>query len=241
MRIHKTASEALAAQISDRLPQETICPEEFEWRVRGLPSAKLRAFSFFQGHISPATLTAVFNPLRVFTMLRAPKERLLSCFFYWKQGSVVARGEFFDKIALLSLLEFLQSEEPLIRRTTWNVQARLLAGGQFGGVDEHRQNVFGPWLSEQDLAAEAVRALDRFAFVGVTEEYELSLRAAYELMELGQPPPPVRVNVTSSRPASYRELLADRLISQELSRLTWADQIVYDAAYRKLTAQNGCR
>ena len=234
MRIHKTAGEALAKQVCDRLPANTICPAEFEWQVRNLPLADLHQFSFFQGHISPSSLSAVFDPLRVFTMLRAPRERLLSCFFYWKEGSKSARTEFFDAIAKLSLAEFLRSEDPIIRRATWNVQARLLAGGQFGGVDQLRQNVFGPWLDESNLAAEAVRALDRFAFVGVAERYEVSLHRAYALLELGEPPPPERFNVTSAKPARYKELLATPEISDALSRLIGADQIVYDAVCRRL-------
>jgi hypothetical protein len=236
MRIHKTAGEALAKQICDRLPADTICPEQFEWQVRNLPLADLRRFSFFQGHISPSSLSAVFAPLRVFTMLRAPRERLLSCFFYWKEGSKFARTKFFDAIGSLSLAEFLCSEDPIIRRVTWNVQARLLAGGQFGGIDSLRQNVFGPWLAESDLATEAVRALDSFAFVGVAEKYEMSLQRAYALLELGEPPPPERINVTSARTASYPELLAIPRIGDALSRLVRADQIVYDAACRRLEA-----
>lgn len=235
MRIHKTAGEALAKQICDRLPAGSACPEPFEWQVRNLPLATLRRFSFFQGHISPAALSAAFTHLRVFTMLRAPRERLLSCFYYWKAGSKIASSAFFDAIAPLSLLEFLRSEEPIIRRVTWNVQARLLAGGQFGGADHLRQNVFGPWLAGRDLATEAARAMDCFAFVGVAERYEISLRTAYALLDLGEPPPPERINVTAGRPVSYEALLETPEIADALARLTEADQVVYEAACRRLT------
>jgi len=234
MRIHKTAGEALAKQICDRLPADRVFPKAFEWQVRSLSSAELRQFTFFQGHISPSSLSTVFTELRVFTMLRSPMERLLSCFFFWKQLSKRRTTEFFDTVAGLSLLDFLQSEEPLIRRATWNVQARLLAGGQFGGIDSLRQNVFGPWLGEAALAAEAVHALDRFAFVGAMERYETSLARAYALLGLGEPPPPEIVNVTSGKPASYQELLAEPEIADALASLTVADQIVYDAAIRAL-------
>jgi len=237
MRIHKTAGEALAKQVRDRLPKDTVCPAEFEWRVRGLTLAELRQFSFFQGHISPSALSTVFTPLRVFTMLREPKERLLSCFYYWKEGAKNANNEFFDTIASMSLLEFLRSEEPIIRRATWNVQARLLAGGQFGGINQHRQSVFGPWLTEPELAAAAVRALERFAFVGITERYQTSLQKAYALLVLGEPPPPERINVTESRPVSYDRLLAIPEIADALAQLTGADQIIYDAAFRKLDSE----
>jgi hypothetical protein len=234
MRIHKTAGTALAKQVCDRLAADVVCPAKFEYQVRNLPVAELRQFSFFDGHISPTALSAMLRPLRVFTMLRSPKERLLSCFFYWKEGSKHARSEFFDAISSVSLVEFLRSEDPVIRRATWNVQARLIAGGQFGDADGHRQNVFGPWLGGSDLATEAVRALDRFAFVGTAEEYEASLRGVYALLGLGEPPPPEWVNVTSVRPASYGELLAIPEIDDALSRLTEFDQIVYNAAYRGL-------
>ncbi len=236
MRIHKTAGEALVKQIRDRLPDETVCPAEFEWEARSLILTEIRQFSFFQGHISPSALMAACPDLRVFTMLRSPRERLLSCFYYWKEGSKIARSEFFDAIAVLSLVEFLRSEDPIIRRATWNVQARLLAGGQFGGANEQRQNVFGPWLSEPELATEAVRALDRFAFVGTAGRYALSLHRVYALLELGDPPPPEQINVTASRPVSYDELLADQEIAEALAPLIWADQIVYDTVTRTLDA-----
>ncbi len=234
MRIHKTASEALAKQICDRLPAETVCPEQFEWRVRELPAAALSRFNFFHGHISPATLSEVFGPLRVFTMLRDPRERLLSCYYYWRAGSKHARNDFFDAISGLSLLDFLRSDMPIIRRATWNVQARLIAGGQFGGVNHLRQNVFGPWRGENDLAAEAIRALDRFTFVGTAERYELSLRRVYALMELGEPPNPERINITPDKPMSYAELLADPDIANALARLTEADQAVHDTVSVRL-------
>jgi len=234
MRIHKTAGEAMAKQIRERLPEGSVCPVEFEWQARQLTSAEVRRFDFFQGHISPAALTPACSELQVFTMLRAPMERVLSCYYYWKEGSKYARTEFFDTIARLSLLEFLRSDDPIIRRSTWNVQARLIAGGQFGGVDEQRQNVFGPWLPEPDLAAEAVRSLDRFVFIGTAENYALSLRRVFALLELGVPPPPERFNVSTSRPDSYDALLAVPEIADAAARLTWADQVVYDSVRRKL-------
>lgn len=234
MRIHKTAGEALAKQVRDRLPQDTVCPEQFEWQVRDLPPEGLRRFSFFQGHISPSALSGAFASLRVFTVLRSPGERLLSCFYYWKEGSKHTKSQFFDAIAKLSLLEFLKSDNPIIHRATWNVQARLLAGGQFGGVDHQRQGVFGPWMAECSLADEALRALDRFVFVGVAENYELSLSKVYTLMELGEPPRPEWRNVTSPKPVTYRELAAVPEIADALARLVEADQIVYDAVSRRL-------
>jgi len=234
MRIHKTASEALAKQVRDRLAPDSVCPEQFEWQVRTLPAERLRRYRFFQGHISPPALTPAVDRLQVFTMLREPRERLLSCFFYWKRSSEQGRGEFFEAVAPLSLLDFLRSDEPIIRRSTWNVQARLLAGGTFGAVDQQRQNVFGPALSESQLADEAIEALRRYAFVGVAEDYELSLRRTYALLALGEPPAPEQINVTAGKPADYAALLADPEIAGALSRLTRVDQTVYEAVRQAL-------
>ena len=229
MRIHKTAGEALAKQISDHLPAGAVFPGKFDWQVRATPAAELRRHRFFEGHITPSSLSALSAQVTVFTMLRDPRERLLSCFYYWKQGARHTKGEFFEAMAPLSLLDFLRSEDPIIRRVTWNVQARLLAGGQFGGVDHQRQAVFGPWLDETALAGEALRALDRFAFVGTTEQYDESLKRAFALLKLGEPPPPERINVTAARPASYARVMACPQVAQALGALTEVDQIVYDA------------
>jgi len=111
-----------------------------------------------------------------------------------------------------------------------------LAGGQFGGTDGLRQNVFGPWLPEVDLGAEAIRALDRYAFVGLAERYEASLASAYSLLDLGHPPLPQRVNVNPYRPSDYGALLARPDIADALSGLTGADRAVYDAVGRRLEA-----
>jgi hypothetical protein len=113
----------------------------------------------------------------------------------------------------------------------------LLAGGQFGGADHLRQNVFGPWTADSDLAGEAVRALDRFALVGIAENYEATLSGVFTLLGLGEPPRPEIINVTVAKPVSYQELLAMPEICDALSRLTWADQIAYDAASSKLSAK----
>jgi hypothetical protein len=237
MRIHKTASEALAKQICDRLPSAIVCPEAFEWQICQRTTSDLRRFSFFHGHISPFALSAAFDSLRVFTMLREPRERLLSCFFFWKARSSVEQGAFFDRMANLSLVEFLRSREPIIYRATYNVQARLLAGGRFGAADQERQSVFGSRLGEGELAGEAIRGLGRFAFVGTTEAYAASLARAYAFLKLGAPPSPERINVTETRLRSYTDLLADPEIADALAQLTQVDQIVYEVACRRLTTE----
>jgi hypothetical protein len=233
MRIHKTASEALAKQICDRLRPAIMCPDAFEWQIRRRTASELRTFSFFHGHISPTSLSVAFGSLRAFTMLRDPRERLLSCFFFWKGRSLGEQGEFFNRMASLSLLEFLRSREPVVYRATYNVQAKLLAGGQFGATDEQRQNVFGPRIEEDELEAEALRGLDRFAFVGLAERYAISLAHVYALLGLGAPPPPEQLNVTQTRPDSYTDLLADPQIDDALSQLTRVDQVIYETARRR--------
>jgi hypothetical protein len=222
MRIHKTGSEALAKQIRDRLPPGAVCPHAFEWQIRDLSPEDVGRYRFFQGHITASSLSAAFDDLRVFTMLRDPRERVLSSYFYWKEGAKFASTPFFRAIADMSLIDFLTSNLPLIRRATWNVQARLIAGGQFGGADALRQNVFGPWLSETELIDAANMAIGRFAFIGIAERYEAALRGAYDLLGLGNPPAAERHNITSAKPASYA-----------LDKITRADQAVYEAAARR--------
>jgi hypothetical protein len=61
---------------------------------------------------------------------------------------------------------------------------------------------------------------------------------AYALLELGDPPPPERINVTPPGHRSFAELLLDPEIAHALASLTMADQVVYEAARQRLGVQS---
>jgi hypothetical protein len=56
------------------------------------------------------------------------------------------------------------------------------------------------------------------------------------LLDLGEPPPPLHINVTEDKPESFEDVLREREIADAIEPLTEIDQQVYDAARIRLTA-----
>jgi hypothetical protein len=203
--------------------------------VRQLDYVALSHFGFFFGHISPAALPFLPSDLSCITMLREPRVRLLSAYAFWKYlAPFNPHNEFFRAIASLTLLQFLQDESPVVRRATWNVQARLLAGGHFGTTDDHRTNVFGPEIGADELADLAEEKLDTFTLVGATEHYAGSLKLACELLGLPKPAFPVTRFRSGATRETYAEMMADAKIMEAIYARTDIDVKVYATALRRL-------
>ncbi len=238
LHIHKTAGTSLKQQLLQSVPVHAVCPYPFEWQVRQLDRATLNRFAFFFGHITPSALPFPSSELTRITMLREPKRRLLSAFAFWKQ--IAPRNqqiEFFRAIAPLSLLQFLRHESPIIRRATWNVQARLLAGGSFGPSDDLRTNVFGPDIEPGALGDLAQEKLDGFALVGAVERYSESLCLARQLLGLGGSLLPEVHNRSGATDQHYAQIMANSDIAEALHELTDIDCRVHAAALRRLEKQ----
>lgn len=240
MHIHKTAGTALAAQLFSHRSSQEICPARFECQVLRMDPILLNQFKIFVGHITPAALLSVGGPLQCVTILREPRIRLLSAFFFWKE--IAARSPhnvFFARLRNLSLLEFLQSDDPLIWHATWNVQARLFAGGRYGAVNDCRTNVLGPSGSPREIARAAIAGLDRFEVVGIAERYSETLTLAFRSQECELPlPTPERHNRGMNIPqGGYEPFLTDSRIAAALDRLTEIDSEVYQIASARLSCQ----
>lgn len=71
----------MLSALSAHFPEHKICPE----RLNGLgdwPSAKLSEYDLFAGHFVFDALSLVPDPKVTFTMLREPKARMLSWYYY---------------------------------------------------------------------------------------------------------------------------------------------------------------
>jgi hypothetical protein len=240
MHIHKTAGTAMSKQLFSHWPGHQICPARFECQVLRIDPVQLSQFTIFFGHITPAALAPVVGPLKYMTILREPRTRLLSAYFFWKD--IAARSQnngFFRRLRDLSLLEFLQSNDPLIWRATWNVQARLIAGGRYGATNDCRTNVFGPQGSPEEISRAAMSGLDRFELVGIAEHYLDTMALAFRLQgDEIQPPAPELHNVGANKPeGGYEPFLADAHIAAALERLTDIDVQIYEAASARLSRQ----
>ena len=236
-RIHKTASTAFASQITEAYGLDRLCPITFEWELSRWDSDRLAAYSIFQGHISVSAMRMRFPDIRAVTMLREPRRRILSAYYFWKRiADNYQESAFFRAIKPMSLLDFLQSRDPLIYSSIYNVQSRLLAGGNFGSCNHTRTNVIGPDLPDDEVFDMAVNCEGRFAFVGSADHYQISLNSAFCLMEL---PPAKNVLMTNVNPdgnARYQQNLENQSIREALEALVVVDDLVY----RRIVSNLSC-
>ena len=238
LHIHKTAGTSLKRQLFQNLPADIMCPCDFEWQVRQLDPAELKRFAIFCGHISAAALPFAASELTQITMLREPRVRLLSALAFWKAiAPHNLNNAFFRAVAPLSLLEFLRDDSPIIRRATWNVQARLLAGGHFGPSNDLRTNVYGPDVDADQLVERAEIGLQSFALVGISERYAESLGLARDLLGLPGPRTPEAHNISGRSPEVYLRVMDDPDVAAALNERTEIDSAIYAAALRRLDRQ----
>ncbi|ESR25243.1 hypothetical protein N177_1915 [Lutibaculum baratangense AMV1] len=211
-------------------------PEEFlhfnSWD--GATDDQIRQARFISGHITSSDIARVPEPKRVVTILRDPKDRILSLYYFWRSmtddyvdrlgepGPVLAKQR--------SLIEFLQSEELFIRYHVDNALVR-----SFLTADSYPlPSTYGS-LPPEELAEHALRQLRTYFFVGFQERFDEDYVAIQ--LSLGLAPQPMaRHNVMADVTAEDgdfepvdRELMTPE-IQKALAQLTSADTIFYEAA-----------
>jgi hypothetical protein len=176
------------------------------------------------------------------TILRNPVDRLISSYFFWR--SQVTRFPDTDhhdvsiRLQSMTLLDYVRNEDPVIRRAAWNVQARLLAGADYGPDPATRTQLFGFEDGLETVVEQALEGFEEFAVVGTVDRFEDSLRAAFRVLDLpGEP----RFEFNNRTPPKFKDQGVTDEVLEHARRMTEADQIVYDAAnvrLSELAAQN---
>lgn len=242
LRAHKTAGESFSAGLQRAFRQSDICDRTFTWQLQGQVADGPFPYRYLQGHMGLPTADRLLPGARLVTILRDPVRRLVSSYFYWRsQSERVGRDwdahEIAVRLADLSLLEFLESEDPVIRRATWNIQARLLAGADYGTTSAGRTQLFGfEDTQAPELAERAIAGMDRFAVVATVARFQDSMEQAYET--LGLPGKAVVVE-TNRTPSKYmNQPITDEVIAAA-RRLTEADEVLFKAAEARLAVERG--
>ncbi|MEM9799777.1 MAG: hypothetical protein AAGA20_05580 [Planctomycetota bacterium] len=239
LRAHKTAGEAFSAGLERVFREGEICERTFTWQLEGEAALPVR---YLQGHIGLPTADRVLPGAQLVTILRDPVKRLVSSYFYWRSQAERNAGEWDAhtialRLADMTLIEFLTSDDPVVRRATWNVQARLLAGADYGKVSADRTQLFGFEDTPADeLADLAIAGMDRFAAVGTVSHFAESMEHAYGALGLPGRPHVVEKNRTPSK--FVDQPITDDIV-EAAKRLTEADQLLIEAAERRLSKVRG--
>lgn len=240
LHIMKTAGSSIRQRL------EEIAGEEPVWRREsdGLPgqaeSSVLARYRVVMGHFGIADARHVPAPRRIFTVLREPKERLVSLYHFMHRHRaevVQQKGMERSRIARDCTLEqFLGHPDPGIRDGLQNVMTRTLAGDyRVVGRDRYAQPwepdsaaISGPAMLTRALAN--LFALDFVTFVDRLEQDRPRLMRVLGVPDLGPlPRENTRETVSATlepRPPPEITPEADRL----LNRLTDLDRMLYRLA-----------
>jgi hypothetical protein len=195
---------------------------------------RVRRCALVWGHYDVPSIRRLGDGRFTFTLLREPKARILSLYLYWRgQASLDLGWNGMNQPVLaaqsLSLAKFLTTEDPWILDYIDNFYVRRLTGQycSFGGFDPLR-------AAPEEWLARALRTLESFDFVGLSEDSEGAIARLSQLLGFAAPPLVPRVNVTRSE---YRVSPgADPDVAAALDRLTRLDQVVYAAAVERYRA-----
>ncbi len=253
LHLEKTAGISLATLLTDMFHPAQIDPDPCRTLAphvatpfAGRPPAAIRRYALIYGHYDLPSLRRLDAGRIVITMLRDPVERILSLYYYWRSIdlTVLPSGGSFPAVAMAhrcSLLEFLETDSPVVRDHIDNFYVRRLTGLYGTGAQADRVTD-SPSLA---LSA-ALTGLRQIDFVGVTEEMAAGVAALGSF--LGFTPPAVlpRANMAATNAATgggvFHAVDRENLTPahwRTLTRLTRLDAVVYRAACERWTQFGG--
>ncbi len=219
VHIEKCGGTTLHDMLCSEVPPDLVCPERHEsigdWTIN-----ELAGYELFSGHFNLAWCRSIPGELRVVTLLREPKARLLSLFRFWKAHRPDPGRDLYDLIPLARNNDAEQffahprvGEHPSIRDAMAGQLTRTRAVYALEPDD--------PILADPaGVLARATAALEGLAAFGLLERFEdtrLLLNAALGLRM--RPAPPRQVLDTMMHERAELAPVPPVAMTPELDRL----------------------
>lgn len=241
LHIMKTAGSSIRRRLEELVPDQPIWREEVDGRPGRFPAEKLLPYRVIMGHFTMADALHVPAPRRIFTILRDPRERIVSLYHFLSRH----RREVIEERRMgadariareADLLTFLKHDNPIVRRNVQNVITCRLAGDFYAtGPNRYYSPHLkqGEGVSGAELMAIALRnllALDFVSFVDRLERDRPKLMTAIGLPDPGPLPKENTRELVSEilEPREPPEVTPE--IEAELNRLTDLDRVIYRLA-----------
>lgn len=250
MHLEKCGGIAVMLWLTPQFHPAQIDPDP--WRAmpphqcyRGVPGLgpDLTRYSLLWGHFGLAPLERIDPGRFVFTFLREPRARLISIYHYWRSVrpdmvDAIEQDPIIGSAHRNDLLGFLRDPEPSLRDYIENFYTRRLTDCYATGALRDPLSV-----DPQARLAEALAALDRVGFIGISERMDESVRRLAGLIGATPPDQPVRGNVTAEShidsPHFFRSIERSPItpeIEAEIDRLTVLDRVIYQEALARFEA-----
>jgi hypothetical protein len=251
MHIPKTAGTTVRRTLRANFPEKLTFPDT-NW-LGSYPANELSQYRLFMGHFTLHAIQHIPGEKRIFTVLREPRERLLS-FVRYKRAMLRNDPRTIDRLSskVTGTAEaFFADAEVRKSRPVFNVQTRFLCcitpdiAKKFG-LSKQAVKAFR-FSSDIKLAAEIAKEnLQNLAGFGLLEQFDEFMQHVLPTLDLKTPKEieqskVKRLNVTQrighggfERGEDVQEPVKPVIASEELQRsldeLVEGDQIVYDFA-----------
>lgn len=235
MHLPKTGGTTLHRLLAEQFEPEKTCPERFNAFDR-FTQEDLQKYDFFSAHMDFHGLSRVAQPAYTITLLREPKARILSLYYFWKSQT----REQIEKLNLAgprfaknhNLLGFLRDMPDNMIQNIDNSYVRNLMGRvALGGRNRLP-------IAEDEAIRLSMRNLMRIDTVGFLEDLP---KAVDEVFARLSKPAPATIPKTRARETfGVSEPNSDKVEIEEvtpeidalLTYYTRLDSKVYDAARR---------
>jgi hypothetical protein len=191
------------------------------------------------GHYDLPSLRRFDSQRFTFTLLREPRSRLASFYDFWRS---VDPASFDPEVSFAlgfahrsGMVEFLDCVDPLISDLLDNVCVRRLTGLYATGAERD------PLQADPQAAlAQAMAALDKLDFVGISEQLDASAARLAQRLGIAAPVEKLSGNITTenhrdlgSRHREVQRTPRDPEIDAALDRRTALDRALYAYALRR--------
>ena len=247
LHLEKTAGTSLIHYLQEWFHPTQIDPDPLRaWPPHMLTrfppgiAQRVRRYRLVWGHYDLPSLNRLGAERFILTLLREPRERILSLYRFWRAHPAPANTDSFGIIMARQKLlpEFLYSTDPLLRDYIDNVYVRRLTGLYATG-----QAVDPLDLDAAGALTRALAALEQIDFVGITEQMNESLCLLSSMLGTDPAVTEPKVNLTASleweRAPDVLWRSDDPVIRHALDWLTRLDRVVYDAAKERFATLYG--
>jgi hypothetical protein len=230
LHIPKTAGTSLKTFIFDHYDTQEFFDQSILEHLIKTPRLELNKYKLFCGHFGWFLPNLLSKKPKIVTMLRDPIDRTISQYNHIKRGP-----EFFElheRVKNIGLTDFLAGIDTSIAQLVINPQTTAFAfddfttnfiGNQFKSIAE-----IISILTDESLLKKAIERLERIEFVGLTEEFDKSIK--YLCYSLGWPEPLYSIDKLNQAPRKSNPEIVSKADVGVIKKFTALDQRLYTRA-----------
>lgn len=231
VHIPKTGGTSLHEVLKGLFRADEIHPERLN-RFSEYDPSTYENYRLFSAHMDARTLPSIPDPKYTLTVLREPKERILSLYYFWKShtwDTIEKNNLHGPRIAKsLDLLNFLKKRDEAIPINIENAQARAVWGHLYLFKEGEK------FVADRDILHQILAAADNYNLIGTMENLEEVAVRLFSDFGIADSPDVPRLQVGDVRIAKHenREPVVHEAITAEIDHqldlLTVYDRPLYE-------------